>query len=218
MSKANQSRGKRRSSDRIVGKVEPIQTFLIVCEGRRTEPNYFRAFRVPANVQVQIVGEGYNTLSLVERAVVLAAEQSYDQVWCVFDRDSFPVESFNSALALARLHSFHVAYSNEAFELWYLLHYHYVQTGIPRTTYITRLERELSREYRKNDTRMYADLLSRQQDGIRNARQLLALYNRPNPARDNPSTTVHLLIEELNKYSLDTLLTALKTQTEQTGR
>jgi hypothetical protein len=127
MSNANRSRGKRRSSDRIVGKVEPIQTFLIVCEGRRTEPNYFRAFRVPANVQVQIEGKGYNTLSLVERAVVLAAEQSYDQVWCVFDRDSFPVDSFNSALALARLHSFHVAYSNEAFELWYLLHYHYVR-------------------------------------------------------------------------------------------
>lgn len=64
MSNANRSRGKRRSSDRIVGKVEPIQTFLIVCEGRRTEPNYFRAFRVPANVQVQIEGKGYTIHSV----------------------------------------------------------------------------------------------------------------------------------------------------------
>jgi hypothetical protein len=212
MSKAKRTRGKRRSSDRTVGQVEPIQTFLIVCEGKRTEPNYFRAFRVPADVQVQIVGEGYNTLSLVERAVVLAAEHSYDQVWCVFDRDSFPVESFNAALSLTRHRGFHVAYSNEAFELWYLLHFHYLQTGISRATYITRLEKELGREYHKNDTHMYAALLPRQPDAIRNAHQLLALYSRPDPARDNPSSTVHLLVEELNKFSMDALFKVLRDQ------
>jgi len=210
MNKGKRSSGKRRSSDRVVGRVEPIQTFLIVCEGKRTEPNYFRAFRVPANVQVQIIGEGYNTLSLVERAVVLSAEQYYHQVWCVFDRDSFPVKSFNAALMLAKQHKFHVAYSNEAFELWYLLHFHYLESGIQRATYITRLERELHREYFKNDSRMYNDLLSRQPDAIRNARRLLAMNSHPDPARDNPSTTVHLLVEELNKFSQDALFKALK--------
>jgi hypothetical protein len=210
MSKKPQSGGKRRSTDRVVGRIEPIQTFLIVCEGKRTEPNYFRSFRVPATVQVQIVGEGYNTLSLVERTVELAREQPYDQIWCVFDRDDFPVESFNAALRLARDKGFHVAYSNEAFELWYLLHFHFIHSGISRVAYITRLARELGHEYRKNDKHIYADLISRQPDAIRNARQLLDQYERRDPARDNPSTSVHLLVEELNKYSSEAIFKALE--------
>ena len=41
---------------------------LIVCEGEKTEPNYFLCFRVSSAV-VEVVGEGYNTVSLVERAI-----------------------------------------------------------------------------------------------------------------------------------------------------
>jgi hypothetical protein len=210
MSRRNSPRGKRSSGDRLVAKVEPLQRFLIVCEGERTEPNYFRAFRVPAEVRVKIVGEGYNTLTLVERTIELANEQPYDQVWCVFDRDSIPVETFNQALVLARRLKFHVAYSNEAFELWYLLHFHYYQTGIPRSQYISLLSELLHRPYRKNDPNLYAVLRPIQPDAIRNAKHLLVQYSTPNPAHDNPSTTVHQLVEELNKYSSEALFTALK--------
>jgi hypothetical protein len=214
MSQRNNPRGKRSSKDRVVAKVEPLQTFLILCEGERTEPNYFRAFRVPADVQVTIIGEGYNTLSLVRRAVELAREQRYDQVWCVFDRDSFSLETFNAALELAGRQGFHVAYSNEAFELWYLLHFHFYQTGVTRAQYISMLSEQLRRHYRKNDPGLYALLFSRQPDAIRNARNLLALYVPPNPGRDNPSTTVHVLVEELNKFSPQALFNALKAETQ----
>jgi hypothetical protein len=37
---------------------------LIVCEGEKTEPNYFRAFRVTSD----IYGEGLETMRLVEEA------------------------------------------------------------------------------------------------------------------------------------------------------
>jgi len=198
--------------------VEPLQTFLIVCEGERTEPNYFRAFCVPAEVQKTIIGEGFNTLSLVRRTVELAQEQSYNQVWCVFDRDSFPLETFNAALELARQQGFHVAYSNEAFELWYLLHFHFYQTGVTRVQYMSLLSellnRSFHRPYRKNDPNLYALLLSHQPDAIRNARNLLALYTPLNPGRDNPSTTVHHLVEELNKYSSEALFDALKAENQ----
>ena len=210
MTRDLQRGGKRRSSDRVLGKIEPIQTFLIVCEGKRTEPNYFRSFRVPVTVRVHIVGEGYNTVSLVDRAVQLASEQKYDQVWCVFDRDDFPIEAFNVAFQLAHRHHFKVAYSNEAFELWYLLHFHFHQNAIPRSGYIPRLSRELGRIYEKNDPNIYADLLSRQPDAIRNARQLLSQYERNEPARNNPSTSVHMLVEELNKYSPDAIFLSIE--------
>ncbi len=54
--------------------------------------------------------------------------------------------------------------------------------------------------YQKNSERMYEEILSKQGDAIRNAERLERNYNPPNPSIDNPSTTVHLLVRELNKY------------------
>jgi hypothetical protein len=199
--------GKRTVRDRArIEQFEYAQTFLIVCEGERTEPNYFRSFRVAGDVRkIDIQGTGYNTLSLVNWAIELQAEEDYDQVWCVFDRDSFPAETFNAALTLARQHGIRLAYSNEAFELWYLLHYHFFNTAMSRHRYCQKLTGLLKREYKKNDPFIYQELLERQGDAIRNARRLLAEYNPPNPAQDNPSTTVHLLVEALNRYAPENL-------------
>lgn len=201
--------GKRKSSDRRPGQARPAETFLIVCEGERTEPNYFRAFRPAGDIcRVEVRGEGYNTLSLVRKAMEYAEEESYDQVWCVFDRDSFPLQSFNDALELARQQGFHVAYSNEAFELWYLLHFDYYDTGISRSSYIERLHVPLGRRYQKNDRQMYQQLLAKQSDAIRNARRLLSQYDPKDPARNNPSTTVFELVEALNQYLPENRLNA----------
>lgn len=82
---------------------------------------------------VDTVGTGHNTLSLVDEAIRLKGVKEaeaqwrggppYDQAWCVFDRDSFSADDFNSAIRKAEAAGFHVAYTNEAFELWYLLHF-----------------------------------------------------------------------------------------------
>lgn len=116
---------------RRVDVLEVQQTFLIVCEGEKTEPNYFRRFRVPKKV-VDVRGLGDSTLSLVERTIGLMQDQEYNQVWCVFDRDSFPAVRFNAAIEKARANDVRVAYSNEAFEIWYLLHFHYYDTALTR--------------------------------------------------------------------------------------
>lgn len=51
--------------------------------------------------------------------------------------------------------------------------------------------------YQKNDTGMYDRLLARQNQAIRNAESLLSQYDPHSPERDNPCTTVHLLVREL---------------------
>ncbi len=192
----------RPYAERRVNVRETVPVFLIVCEGERTEPNYFKSFRVPRDVvAVEVQGTGYNTLSLVRRAVELRDRGDYDQVWCVFDRDAFPPENFNEAISLAEREGLSVAYSNEAFELWYLLHYVYLNTGISRADYITRLEARMGRKYRKNSVDMYSLLEPRQPAAIGNATKLLETYNPRRPAYDNPSTTVHLLVQELNRFS-----------------
>lgn len=75
---------------RKVNTREVRQRFLIVCEGEKTEPNYFRSFRVPKNVaEIDVQGLGENPSKLVQSAKELQNQEDYDQVWCVFDRDSW---------------------------------------------------------------------------------------------------------------------------------
>jgi hypothetical protein len=201
LSKRNHLR-RRGYSERIVDAREIKDRFLIVCEGEKTEPNYFKGFR-PAGKVLDIRGVGYNTTKLVREAIRLQVEETYDQVWCVFDRDDFPAQHFNEALSLAREHRIKVAYSNEAFELWYILHFDYHQSGIPRSDYIKILSNKLGHSYKKNSETIYEELESKIPIALRNAQRLLANYDPPRPERDNPSTTVHLLVIELRKSAVE---------------
>ncbi|MCL5995882.1 MAG: RloB family protein [Chloroflexi bacterium] len=180
------------------------QRFLIVCEGQKTEPEYFRAYASFARV----IGAPGDPIGVVNKAmevrdqsrIELNIRKPYDQIWCVFDRDDVPTQRFNEAITSANREGFGVAYSNEAFELWYLLHFHYFSTGISRAGYSARLDALLGHHYQKNSRSMFRELLSKQPDAIRNAQRLLAQYSPCWPAEDNPSTTVHLLVEELNRF------------------
>jgi hypothetical protein len=192
---------RRRSLQRRTNVRELRQRFLIVCEGEKTEPNYFNSFRVPKAV-VKVVGIGENTIRVVEQALTLREKDDYDQVWCVFDRDVFPVENFNAALQLARNNGIQVAYSNEAFELWYVLHFNYHQAATARHLYAEKLSDLLGVAYEKTRLDMYDRLEGRQESAIQHAEKLLGTYDPPDPARDNPSTTVHLLVQALNRFAV----------------
>jgi len=181
----------------VINEVTPKQSFLIVCEGEATEPEYFEGFRIKS---VIVRGLGCNTESLVDQAIKLKNNKypGRDQYWCVFDRDSFPAQSFNNALAKARQSGFQVAYSNEAFELWYLLHFDYLTSGLARRLYSEKLEGHLKHKYQKNSESMYEELFNKQETAIKNATTLLESYGSAhNPEKDNPCTTVHLLVKEL---------------------
>lgn len=183
--------------------------FLIVCEGAQTEPNYFRAFPVQKDlVEVDIAGVGANTRSLVEEAMrrkekATRDRKPYNQVWCVFDRDVFPAANFNEAFRLANANGVRTSYSNQCFELWYFLHFHFNDAALHRHAYGTKLTRLIGKKYEKNNTGMYALLKDKQAVAIRNARKLLTRYSPCNPEKDDPSTTVHLLVEALNDFIPD---------------
>jgi hypothetical protein len=184
---------------------EVRQRFFIICGGEQTEPNYFKAFHTPV-VVVTVQAIGKDPLGVVKDGQKRYSEErrrgeEYDQVWCVFDRDECPSQDFNEAIALASRYRMRVAYSNEAFELWYVLHFHYLNTAISRHDYIARLNSLLSHPYAKNSASMYAELGPRVVDAIANAKRLLAQYDPLNPANDNPSTCVHLLVEQLLRYA-----------------
>jgi hypothetical protein len=191
--------------DRKVRNRTTIPTFLIVCEGEKTEPNYFRSFPVSTRPEIDIVGAGCETIAVVNRARKLRENKSYDRVWCVFDRDPSRVNNtkqrFNDAMQIAKKDGIEVAYSNECFEIWYLLHFNFYNTPIPRSDYGKMLTKLLDCDYEKNSDDMYAKLEDRQTQAIRYAQKLLVSYDPHYPESDNPATTVHLLVEELNNAS-----------------
>jgi len=107
------------------------ENILIVCEGE-TEKIYFEAFPL-MTANLKTISTGSNTKTLIKRAKresedSIKRDESYDQVWCVFDRDSFSKEQFNTAIQMAESRGFQVAWSNEAFELWYVLHFEYLNS------------------------------------------------------------------------------------------
>lgn len=200
--RTQETRNKRKENNRG----EPKPKILIFCEGEKTEPNYFRSFKVLPSITVEIFGTGANTNSLVNEAIKKSQNDIYDEVWCVFDRDSFPKQNFNEAFHLAKNNNIKIAYSNESFELWYILHFEYFNSGNPRNEYIKKLNHYLSEltksknyKYEKSSDSMYDLLLDKQSIAIRNAKKLLKSYEVENPEKNKPSTTVHLLVERLNE-------------------
>ncbi len=198
--------------------------YLIICEGEATEPNYFEGLKqdLPKGVltacQIDIEGTGRNTQSLVDEALRLKAvyekdtSRPVDKLWVVFDKDSFAANDFNNAIVRCAQNTPVVgcAWSNEAFELWYLLHFHYYQNAMSRQQYQGLIEDNLrpfvgeAYRYEKNSKEMYALLKEHGsiEDAIRNAERLAEIYGeRQDYAEHNPCTMVWRLVEELMKLN-----------------
>jgi hypothetical protein len=179
---------------------------LILCEDKKSSRDYFSKFpHDKSQVQIECVGTGMNTDSLMEHAIERAQTARsdgapYERVWVVFDKDSFEQQTFNRAFDLARNHNeITPCWSNECFELWYLLHFHYRVTAIGRHEMWPVISKLLEEKYDKADDQLHAKMAEKLETALRHARKL-AYENELNgtPTR-NPSTRVHELVDALIK-------------------
>lgn len=185
---------------RKLGYKEQRTSFYILTEGK-TEVIYFSTLRQAWRVGLTVECGGDNTLNLVRKAVsVQKKDLGYDQIWVVFDRDEFPAQDFNEAFRLAERNDIGIAYSNACFELWLFLHLAYLDTGLSRQLLYKKLQETLPTGYGKTNIDAIEHLLGSIDTAINNSRNLLATHPLPlNPIHANPSTTIHLLVEELKK-------------------
>ena len=151
----------------------------------------------------------------------------YEKVWCVFDADPKPdnpnqLKNFNDAVVLAEKYGFGCAYSNQAFEYWLILHFEDHQGGsMARTDYDSKLNgylNPLGLFYEGRDSKMVTqdvfDLMfeeigkDRQGNPITRYRKAVERARRnfdnigdhSNPGKEESSTVVYKLVEELLGY------------------
>jgi hypothetical protein len=124
---------------------------LIMCSGE-TEEIYFNYYknshkRDLQNVSIKIVThKKSNPIAVVKAALI--QKPNYDEVWAVFDKDDFP--DFDDAIILALDNKINCAFSNEAIEYWFLLHFENKTGAMSRNMLNTELERKLGFEYQKS--------------------------------------------------------------------
>lgn len=197
----------RRKTRTIVCKI------LIVCEGTKTEPNYFEAFKRLNHgttvYDIEVKGLGANTTSVVDKAIDLKSKGNYDRVWAVFDKDSFSDDKFNGAIIKAEKNGICCAWSNEAFELWYLYHFVNRTTGMGRTDYKTAISDAVNKApnfkaktkyvYSKNDVRNFEIMtkFGSMDNAIKFAEAQSMKYTNKRYATHNPCTMVFKLVRQL---------------------
>jgi RloB-like protein len=188
-------------------KLQPRPRLLIICEGKLTEPSYFRGFKDAEKVRlvdVVIDDEGGTPKTLVERAVIKmkAAKKAarraqdksleYDQIWCVFDVDEHP--KLMDARQQANAHKISLAVSNPCFELWLLLHFRDQRGWMHRHDAQCACREQIPGFDKEIDFRRVRD---RVDVAIQRAIELDLWQTTRGEQDSNPSTTVHKLVQRL---------------------
>jgi hypothetical protein len=191
---------------------EPYLKVLIVCEGSKTEPNYFEEIREYYELNtanVEITGEcGSNPMSVVSCARALYKKHKdmqvpFDKVYCVIDRDAHT--DYRSAKETVRQLTPHNVYkiidSVPSFEFWLLLHHEYTTQAFEPlkgnsagNQVLERLKGHMP-NYGKGSKGVFAELIGLLPDAITHAERLEKAAEAS--GSDNPLTLVHQLVVAL---------------------
>lgn len=220
MGRENQPKHRQQARDlkRRAAQRAPYKRMLIVCEGEKTEPNYFgeicQEYRLAtANVQVWPSALGTQPLQVVNYAELLFRDgdrskgirpKAFDHVYAVFDRDDHT--TYHQALAKAdslrdklrndsgAVVAFQAIASAPCFELWLLLHFEDIHAPIHRDEVYARLKRYLP-DYDKGRSGYWAATQDRFEQAVARAENRAAATTAHDG--NEPYTSVHKLILSL---------------------
>ena len=190
-------------------KREPYDRVLIVCEGSKTEPNYFfdiaRHYEL-STANIEIVGAGADPLTIVKKGKERQQKErrsgeKYDRVYCVFDRDQHA--HFQQASVLAQTSKLQLGRSWPCFEFWLLLHFRFSrhpyggsQGRSPAQKCIRDL-RQYWPDYEKARDGVFLQLIDTVENAKMNADRAEA--DARQTGNRNPSTEVHKLVTYLEQ-------------------
>lgn len=198
--------------------------FIIACEGENTERLYFKSWftRLLETRQLSarscvIASHSHTNPSGVLKDLLAFQDggltfKDFEHRWIIIDRDAertngggHTLADFNTALQQARQKrpKVSVAWSNPCFELWYLLHFRYQNTGTDRDLIQGQLTSDLEHKYDKSDPNLFSLTIGKLPDALRNARRLHGDFQEQGLSADksNPCTTVYQLVELLESMT-----------------
>ena len=192
-----------------------LKTVVWVFTEGQTEKYYLSKLPKVESIKCTIKHVARSGLALVVAVINridkgLVPYQPGDKIWVVIDRDKQQQnpknnrQQFKTALEKANGAAIEVAYSNDSFELWLLLHYQDVSREMTAKQLTKRLK-DFIPEYKKADSDIYQKIersdTSDQAAAGKRAQALIKKHNREGtePADANPSTRLHQLIAELTK-------------------
>lgn len=177
---------------------------LIVCEGEKTEPNYFNGLRDElklSGARVEITGKSAsNPMGVVSFAKERYGEEEkagfpFDRVFCVFDKNNHG--DYDEALKEVEKAKqsdgvFHATVSVPAFEYYLLLHYEYTTSPCNSNQALSRLKKHIS-GYAKGKQDIFAIVSDKLETAKDNAKKSLTAARKSGSG--NPLTKVHKLVE-----------------------
>ena len=194
----SRTRNRQRRPARSQRSLRPGKSLLVVCEGT-TEQEYIDELRRHIgnpSVQIRFCRDRGTPDKIIDLAQQEVRDQAtnrnpgFDEVWCVFDRDSH--DHFNGPIQTAIHRGYKLAVSNPCIELWLLIH-HRDSPGQQHRDHVKDMLKRYDRGYKKHVR------FDRYVDGIPSAVQIahrmevIAQEDGERPF-GNPSTSFYKLL------------------------
>ena len=191
----------------------PKELLLVVTEGGKTEPRYFKAMRdsyrlSTANIEITPSDYGTDPTSVINYAIDRKQERErdnkiedeplYDAIYCVIDRDRH--SNFGNAVTKGRDHKLHVIRSVPCFEIWLRLHFAYSSKPYENCNKVIKDLKKNIPGYKKN-LEIFSFISDKTDAAISNAERLFkeqsAVFNvriqHPNPFTEVDKLVTHLI-------------------------
>ena len=215
----------RKDLSRRLPTIQPSKRLLVICEGDKTEPNYFKSLIRHlglSTADIEICKNcGSDPVSIVKFGIdKLDIDHDYDMINFVFDKDTHSnfgdaLDRINNLKSLRKHRNiaFSAITSNPCFEVWFLMHFQIfakpcVASGrkSPCDNVIVKLKKQPGfNKYKKGDDSHFNLLYLKLDAAKNNAKNALeqicaAGYSKHN---GNPSTLVYKLVIDIEKLAED---------------
>lgn len=204
---------KRKVRNTVKRKIEQ-KAILIALEDTKSSRFYFESLLKHKGFTGEVVFANHigtnpkKVLEALEKHKNDHKKTNYKKEWVVIDKDDWSKDEFNGVIETARQKGICVAFSNESYELWILLHFERVTSYVSRVDLNSKLNKYFQErfgvEYSKASQDIYAFIVGLQNEAIKNAEHLIERCIRDEgkiqPYEKNPLTMVHELVKCLNNF------------------
>lgn len=199
--------------------------YMFYC-GKCTEPDYFNSINSIIKINKENESRGITKYNFLEKTIPVDPKQMakiviktinsssihLDEVFVVFDKDSFKDDNFDNAIKMIQdLNGKHddtcfiPLWSNQCLELWFILHFEYLQAQLERTDYFSKMKTYLKLKKYKKNIKDIKDLIAlnggKISFAIENAHKLLDMHKEKTSFSDKfPATNVVEFFDEYIKY------------------